>query len=144
MFSHFQISEFGVWAAKRQENNMAHKVKQEVVLALPPDKAWEAVKDLQNINWLADARVMATGKGVEELVLAWESRSEERVLECTIGSTSLPVTNYSGRLSVTPVGRSRSRVSFACTFDSPDKDMKALFAQLYDESLNRIKVSCEG
>jgi hypothetical protein len=135
---------------------MAHKVKQDVVFALTPDKAWEAVKDFQNINWLAGAKDKATGKGTlkrsvklndleveEELVLARES-SEERVLEWTIVRTSLPVTNWAGRLSVRPVGRSRSRVSFECTFDSLDRDMKALFAKLYDEGLNRIKVSCEG
>jgi hypothetical protein len=151
---------FGLGGSRKKPvNTMAHKARKELVIAVPPQRAWEAVKDFQNVNWLQPtvARPAAQPKGakkrnltltngkevVEELVKA-EEGDKEKVLVWTIVKTSLPVTNWEGRLTVTPVGRTRSRITFECTFDSADPQMKSLFISLYEEGFAKIKLSFEG
>jgi hypothetical protein len=134
---------------------MALKVKRELVMSVSPEKAWVAVQDFQNVNWLAGVKAQVGSSGSlrrsirlndheveEELVV--KSSAQNKVLEWSIVNTTLPVSNWVGRLSVTSVGLSRSRVTFECSFDSPDKQMKVLFTNLYDEGLARIKLGFEG
>jgi hypothetical protein len=150
----------GCSCKKRPGKAMAHKARKELVIAVSPQVAWEAVKDFQNVNWLQPAggqpaaqpnsaakkRSLTLNNGnevVEELVKG-EEGDKEKVLVWTIVKTSLPVTNWEGRLTVTPVGRTRSRISFECTFDSADPQMKNLFINLYEEGFAKIKLSFEG
>lgn len=139
---------------------MEHKVKQDLVLAVPPQRAWEAVKDFQNTNWLAGATqakeklaggvkpkrsmTLDNGKEYEEELVEAVEGEKEKILTWTIVRTSLPIANWKGKLSVTPVGRSRSRLTFECSFQSNDSNMKQLFQHLYEEGLSQIKIILEG
>src|SRR5262249_12690368 len=133
-----------------------------VVLVATPDKVWAKINDWHKADWLPGVhikkgkkkegkstrtiKVISSGKSMTEQLDSQDD--DDYVMEYSVqGKCSLPFTSLKTTLAVTPVGKSRARLSWSCTCEPTDGNQtaaKEVLSRLYEGGLSNIKIQFEG
>ncbi len=143
------------------------KVKEQIDIAAPPAKVWEAIRNFDNLGWHPAVASTALDKGsnnkkgavrtvtikdgakiIEELV---SHRDSTRSLTYRIVESPLPVSDYVSKLSV-KAGKGGSHVEWSSTFrrkdekpadGADDAGAKKAISGIYTSGLDALKKQLE-
>ncbi len=144
------------------------KVKEQIDIAAPPAKVWEAIRNFDNLGWHPAVASTALDKGsnnkkgavrtvtikdgakiIEALV---SHRDSTRSLTYRIVESPLPVSDYLSKLSV-KAGKGGSRVEWSSTFrrkdekpadGADDAGAKKAISGIYTSGLDALKKQLEA